>query len=228
MAEGLTIGRQGHLRFVGKRIPVRILAVRHDTVAVRVIEGPCPYVGAGVELEHAEGWWVAAYHMRVALRSQDHNDLIVLRRASNLRSSERRQSWRVPVDAPGDARRRGENDWFEVQIVDLSAEGGLIEAKRELAVDDLIDLQVALCGKAGRLLVGRIIREEPSDSIASDYRRYGLWFVEMPAESRRVLTQFVWERLQSIRPEDVAALFPGSDVERVLIRRKRSSGGAPS
>ena len=220
MTRYLEGGRPGYLRFSGNRVAAQILAVRQDTVAVRLCEGPCPDGAAAVELECPQVWGVVAYHMRVVLRPKEDGELLVLQRTSNLLRAERRRAWRVPVHGACDARRHGGSDSFEVQVVDLSTEGTLIETDHPWEIDDMIALRLPLPGSPGELTVGRVIRKDPAELWDGAKPRYGVWFVEVPVQVRRYLTYYVWKRLQELYPEEIAGLFPGSPLHRHMQEQK--------
>ena len=215
MTEHFDKGGQAYLQFGGRRIPVKIAAVSRDTVAVSMPGADYPDEGTGVDLNCHDAHGVASYHMEVAVALQQEGDILILRRASSVTPTQRRRSWRVPVDGPAEVRMRDESRPAQAAMVNISAEGALIETDAALEPGDPIELCLALPERPPHAMRCRVIRTEP------DARSAALWFIGMSPAARHALTCFIWRRLQELQPEKTAALFPGSRGHRQMVEQQQ-------
>lgn len=222
-ARNLAKGRRGQLAWAGRHWPIEVLAVADDTVGVAFPSVEPLGLGALVNLEFQMNGWGALYFMHVVVPPQAPGDGMILRRAASVTYVERRRTWRVPIHAPLVFVKKDVGEPLEGQMIDLSAEGALIETTAPLEIADIIDLRVQTEGTPGALVSGRVVRIVYDEFDEAAPPRYGIWFTEMATEARSILTQFLWARIRVLYPREIAALFPGSG-RRKRAKQKRESG----
>jgi hypothetical protein len=219
-------GRRVQLGWGGKHWPVEILAAAEDTVGVTFPSGEPLGVGALVDIECRAVHGAAIYYMHVVIPPQTPGDGVILRRAASVTYIERRRTWRVPINAPIVFSRRAAPDLLQGHMIDLSAEGTMIETDAPLVNSEVLDLPIQSGESSGAVMSGRVVRIEHARPVHSDTARYGVWFTEGDPEARGALTRFLWARIRELYPKEVAALFPGSS--RRKKRKPQASGGETS
>ena len=221
-------GRRAFLRHAGERVPVEIVAVAGDTVAVKLSEATSLQEGKGAQLECHDGCGVASYHTAVVATPRSPGDATILQRATSVTPRQRRRTWRVPLDTLTYVYKHGNPEVQEASTVNISVEGALIETDAALSRNDTIDMSLALPGYRPFPVRARVIRAEPADPAQNRMQRFGVWFIELPPKARRPLTIFIWRQLLRTCPEKVASLFPGSRGHRkASAQRRRATDKQP-
>lgn len=211
-------GNAAFLCYDGLRIPTQVLAIAQDTVGVAAPPPPFPTSGQGIELEFETPSGVATYYTRVVICPEKQGDAMILMRAANSRGPERRTDWRVPVNLLTQVRRLSPPGVMPCRIVNLSSNGLLLEIENDLALEDVLDLYLALPGEPEHVVRVRVIREEPQGFWPKRMHRFGLLFVGMAAPAKRSLTHFMWQQLLKMFPRDMARRFPGGRAWRRFFR----------
>ena len=217
LSGNISEGRTAYIRYRGKIVSVSISAVAADTVAVVFPRDTRPpVVGSGVELEISDSHGEVSYHMQVVVGPDRLGDGMILQRASCVTPRQRRKSWRVDVGSNTRLRRRGLDVVFEAVLIDVSAEGALVECSERFAPMDVIELELRLPSQVTHIAPAKIVRKQKGRK-----SRYGVLFEELDKKARRSLTEYISHRLFEICPREVASLFPGSGRLRKLSGRRR-------
>lgn len=211
-------GRSIYLRFGGRRVPSEILAVAQDTIGVSLDEPPYPVRGAAVSLEIETPQGLLSYYTRVIVRPGGPGEAMILMRAPNVNGAERRRDWRIPMNALMQFRRITPAKVSNAQLLNLSIGGVLLETPMSMDVAELLDLVLNLPESVQHVVRGRIVRREAEPGPAGV--RYGVLLVDTPAPARRALTEFMWARLMTLYPREMAERFPGGKGHRKWTRRK--------
>ncbi len=223
MATSIEEGGSAHIRYGGEKVTVKILAVAGDTVAVDFPDRARKLkVGGGVDLELADSHGVASFHMQVIVDAGQLGDGMILQRTSSVTPRQRRKSWRVPVGVKTRVRRPGSSDVSVATIVNISAEGALIEVDENFDPMDMVEMELKLPSHKTRVALARVIRVEVPVSQGVSPGCYGTVFYELSKEAKRSLTEFISQRLLETRSQDVASLFPGSSGRSKMQRRRET------
>ena len=198
-------GRQGFVRFSRTRLPVEVLAAAKDTAGVSCPFEPLPSAGVIVDLEFPDTRYTACFHMQVVVAPNEREDGIILQRAASASYAQRRRTWRVPLADAISFRKQGDVQQAEGVVINLSCEGLLMATRTTLRVNDVLDIFVTLPGLPGFKMVGKVVRSEIAAS-----GRVGVLFIELSREAKRSLTYFMWDRLRTMYPKEISALWPGS------------------
>ena len=206
------LGSESHayVRFNGSRRPVEILAIAQDTVGVTYPYEPFPEAGVTIDLEFDNTRLRACYHEQVVVAPVDKGDGMILRRAPSQTYMERRRTWRVPLAAKTTLRRPNDLVAHDAVVVDLSTEGLLVESNAPFQVGDFVELALPLNGRSLEGVVGRIVRVTSTAPSNPHAHGFGIWFLGLAPQTRKVLTLYMWRRLRELCPGELRALFPGS------------------
>lgn len=206
-------GRRVQLVWAGRHWSSEILAVADDTLSVAYLAEEPLGAGALIDLECRFVSGYALYHMHVVIPPCRPGDEMIVRRSGNITCHERRRTWRVPVNAPLSFRRHAGDLLMEGWLIDLSAEGALIETNEPLTTQDILDLPLPLETEYA-LVSGRVTRKIPPENGEDRPARFGVWFTETTPVARGVLTRFLWSRIRVLYPRELAALFPNAHSRR--------------
>lgn len=204
-------GSKGYARFAQERLPVDILATAKDTVGASCPFDTLPAAGATVDLEFTGRDYLACFHMQVVVEPTAREDGMILQRAASATYAQRRRTWRVSLDNRIVFQKRGEAHRVEAVVLNLSCEGLFLSTTTALAINDALDLLLTLPGNPGYRVLGRVVRVDPVIPGC-----FGVLFVELSSEAKRALTYFMWDRLRTLYPGEIKALWPGS---RRRVRR---------
>jgi len=205
---GLDVGTQCYVRAMGRRFLVTVLGLSEDTLWVSFPPSDYPIAGMGVDVEVHDDQGFSCYHTRVAIGPRGTTDGMVLQRSGGVHYLRHRRSWRVPIKLAVSMDMEDGRS-FRGTLLNLSAEGALIETTAALQVGDGLTVTVALPGVTVHRINARVIREEAPAGPAR-LLQVGLWFTDMPAEARRALTVYLWKRMRELYPAELHALYPMS------------------
>ncbi|HIJ64805.1 MAG TPA: PilZ domain-containing protein [Candidatus Hydrogenedentes bacterium] len=211
-------GRRGLLRFGEKALEIEILAVAQDTIGVRFAGSGHPAEGTGGDLEFGSDASALAYHVQVAVGARDGSDTLILQRVPGAPHDNYRRAWRVPMNVKTNVRGHNDPRAAKAVIINLSADGALIESAAMFDIEELVDLRLPLPGESPQVVHARVIRTEPSEPPSDAVQRYGVRFLELTTEATHSLTFFIWKRLWELYPKEIAQLLPRRS------RRPRSPG----
>ena len=223
MTTYLKKGNEAYLRLMGRRFLVEVLAVANDTISISFPGGNYPIEGLGVTLEFHEPNGVVSYHTQVIAGPRGEGEGMVLQRAVSVTRMQHRRAWRVPVNVKMSLRKRGQRLPRKVLVIDISAEGVLIETNAPLAFEDLTDLRLTLPKLPVHVVAARVVRLEPADPARKQGPRFALLFVDVAPETRRLLTYYVWSQLRRRHPDEMMARFPGVSKRKELAKRLKKA-----
>ncbi len=198
-------GNRGYARFAQERLAIDILAAAKDTIGASCPFDTLPAAGATVDLEFPGSALTACYHMQVVVAPTAPEDGMILQRAASATYAQRRRTWRVPLENRIAFRRLGESSASEAIVMNLSCEGMLMSTSLALAVSSVIEIMLALPGQPAHVVQGRVVRIDPSEPAC-----FGVLFLDLGPEPKRSLTYFMWDRLRTLYPREIKALWPGS------------------
>ncbi|GEM_PF-3583104 len=213
------IGRECHLRVKSGVFRERVLGVAKDTIWVSLSTDIDMPDGTPVELEFHEPEGHLNYHTRVVIPPGHGREGMVLQRSAGSNQVRHRQSWRVPANFAGMVRPLDEERAHEARVIDLSAEGALIETPAELPIASRIAFTFALPEGPPHTVTAHVIHDDVREGGVAF--RFGLRFAELPAEVRRSLTTFLWGRIKDLYPEELRAAY-------AMTRRRRPQPVVPS
>lgn len=214
MAFAIEIGCRGYLCLLGKRFPMEVLEIAQDTILVSAPDAGSLPREAGVDLEFPAKDGAMAYHARILALPDFAGGPILLQRSASVMRDERRRSWRVPVDVPMRLAVGKDAAPYPCTVINVSAEGALVETGAPLEIGDTFLLHLTLPGLSAQRLRARIVRVEPPGDNPATARRFGVWFTEVTKGARRTLTIYIWKQLRELRWDDTQALFPGREGRR--------------
>ncbi len=204
---------------MGARMAVEVLAIAGDTISVRCAGGNLPAKGMGGDLEFAGAHGIVCYHVHVISDPHDADGSLVLQRAASVTRKQRRKSWRVPMHLDTELLRENDQRPYNAMVLNLSAEGAMIETDAPLRMGEPVELCLSLQGGTLFWAVCKAVRTE-GDSEGWK-QRFGLLFVSMPEKGRSIMTHYLWKQLRKLYPKQVRAQFPGISKRREMQRRMK-------
>lgn len=203
----LRVGNECYLRVMGRNFLVEILGLAEDTIWVSFPAGNYPVEGQGVDLEFHDSSGYLCYHTRVAIGPKKKGDGIVLQRAEAATFLEHRRTWRVPVDLKVRIQRVVDRQEGMGRLVNLSAQGALVETRAPLALGHSLSLTIPLPDGPPITVSADVIHTGPWTWLAQP--RFGIRFTQVPAGARQRLTRFLWKRIRKHYARELDALYPG-------------------
>jgi c-di-GMP-binding flagellar brake protein YcgR len=94
----------------------------------------------------------------------------------------------------------------EAQLVDLSAEGALVETRSEFDSGEILNVSFTLPSQPTRALRARVIHYDAPTMLRSG--KLGLRFTEVPPDSRETLTIFLYREIRERYPKELRAMYP--------------------
>jgi c-di-GMP-binding flagellar brake protein YcgR len=203
-------GQHGWLRAEGLRWPMEILMVSGDTIGIDIAAAPLMAPGMATDLEFATMDGLAFYHAQVVSPPDAEDNGMIVQRASSATYAQRRRSWRVALEMPVLSRLQDDAQVFEAKVMNVCAEGALIETCAKLELCDRIEMVLPFAQSTAHHVTAQVVRVQPGKSRPTPETCYGLVFVAVPPEIKRALTMFLWKRLRELYPKEIAALWPGT------------------
>lgn len=197
-------------RLLGQRFLVEVLEVTHDTITVSFPGESYPVEGMGVDIEVHERTSVLTYHTQVLEPPTTGRPQMLLQRAASLTRRKHRGAWRIPFKADAVLRHSGDPQTQVCIYHDLSSQGALVHTNAGASVGDIVEITLPIPSGPGPWVRAKVLRVEPGTAPLRRKQRLGLVFLEMPAETKRTLTRFLWVRLLELYPREMSSLYPGS------------------
>jgi hypothetical protein len=187
------------------RVPVRVQSHNHNTITLS--PGPDLVVKQGVVVPIGcpmpHGY--SLYWMQVLTIPNAMGRNAVLCRNPNAGKNLRRRSSRVSVILPVKVKRAGAPHFIESRTANLSMVGVFLESGASIAVGDLMELQIGLPDAPHCSLTAKVCRlapvmltDSPAFSTDQPICGAGLSFVNISAEARGLLTQFMWTTIRKL------------------------------
>lgn len=202
----LHVGNECFMVVMDHRYFVEILGITTDTVWVSFPASNYPIEGMGAELQFHTPDGCSTFHTRVAKGPEKKGDGVILQRAEASTYLKHRRSWRVTCDLPVMINSLSEARLHEAHLVDLSAEGALVESQSEFEPGDLLNVSFTLPQHPTRALRARVIHYDPPTMLRSG--KLGLKFTEVPPDSRESLTVFLYREIRERYPKELRAMYP--------------------
>lgn len=203
-------GNTGFLHIMDSRFLVELRGVERSQIWVSFPGVQYPVAGVGGRLEfHNERGYVA-YNVQVIRYADRPEDGIILERSESAERRTHRTSWRVPTDINVAFRMPEGTESFSAVMEDISADGCLLRAVPVLAVRTPLELTFALDRQHGnQTLAARVCYvQEESELRTPVGLRYGIRFTQIPPETKRLLTLFLYHHVRRLYPKEVAAMYP--------------------
>ncbi len=206
MASIFRTGQRLWLFVQGTRVAVRAKSHDHDSITV----SPGPNVllprGAEVPVGCPTPYGYMIYWMQVMTPPNDLGRQAVLRRNPNAAGNFNRRGWRVNVSLPATIRRAGAPHFIESRAANLSMEGAFLESAASISLGDLIDVRMTIPGTTPCQLSARVCRlaaptPTDTDNLSPDQpvTGAGLCFLNVPPETRTILTCYLWRTIRESR-----------------------------
>jgi hypothetical protein len=145
----------------------------------------------------------ALYWMQVLTPPNAMGRQAVLRRNPNAGANYNRRGWRVNTSMGGTIRRAGAPHFIESPVANLSMDGAFVLSAASMSIGDIIDLRMFLPDTSPCQLTARVCRVAPMAAANTSGAQTeeslcgaGLLFLEVPRETRSVLTRFLWRTIR--------------------------------
>ncbi len=205
MASLFRTGQRIWLLVQGTRVAARVQS--HDQDSIVVSPGPGLVFDRGsvlpVGCQTPHGF--ALYWMQVLTPPNGMGRQAVLRRNPNAGGNFNRRGWRVNVSLAATIRRTGAPHFIESRVANLSMEGAFAVTAASMCVGDVIDLRMFLPDTSPCQLTARVCRLAPVAlvnalglPIDQAICGAGLFFLEVPRETRSVLTRYLWRTIREL------------------------------
>ena len=217
----IRVGNTGFLCITENRFLVEIRGVEYNQIWVSFPGTNYPIVGMGGRLEFHGAAGFSAYNVQILRYAERARDGIILERSESAEQRTHRTSWRIPTDINIFFRTPNSEELFNGVMEDLSAEGCQLRADPVLSVRTPLHLTFALDRQHGNQTVeARVCYVQDESSLRSPVGlRYGCRFTQIPPETKRLLTLFLYHHVRRLYPKDVAAMYP-------RVRRPKSETNA--
>ncbi|MEK7792887.1 MAG: PilZ domain-containing protein [Candidatus Hydrogenedentota bacterium] len=183
---------------------VVIRGVAKDSIWISWPDAELPSEGTGADLEfHAPSEFLC-YHTRVVLPPTDTESGVVLQRSESADYLKYRRSWRVPTDLPAQLRAVEEDRIWPGRVVDLSADGALVNTDAEIGDNRLFVFSMQFPGRGPNAASGRIVHRVHDGGVV----RLGVRFERLPRDTRHTLTWFLYKEIRRLYPEQLRELYP--------------------
>ena len=206
----IVAGNTAYLSIMGERFLVQILGVEGNSIWVS-FPGACyPLNGMGGRLEFHRPDGMSAYNVQVLRYAESQGSGIILERSESAEHRTHRTAWRIPVDITAAVQLPDSDYRFSVVMENISADGTLLRAHPVLAIRTSLRMVFSLDREHGEQLVeGRVCYAQEAGAMTSPpVQHYGIRFTNMSADTRRLLTLFLYHHIRKIYPRDVAAMYP--------------------
>lgn len=180
--------------------------------------GACyPLSGMGGRLEFHKPDGLIAYNVQVLRYAEGEGAGIILERSESAEHRTHRTAWRVPTDITVAIQSESVEHPFSAVMENLSSEGTLLRALPPLAIRSPLRMTFSLDQEHGKQVADGVVcfAKEAGQMAAAPGQHYGVRFTKMPAETKRLVTLFLYHHVRKLYPKDVAAMYP-----RTRRRRK--------
>ena len=206
MASIFRTGQRIWLQTNGIRVAARVQQYDNEgAIVVSPGEGVVLDRGAVLPVGCPTPHGFALYWMQVLTPPNGMGRNAVLRRNPNAGGNFNRRGWRLNVSLAASIRRTGATHFLECRIANLSIEGAFILSAATLAIGDVIDLRIFLPETSPCQLTARVGRLAASGEHAAltgaspgDICGAGVFFLEVPRETRSVLTRYLWRAIREM------------------------------
>ncbi|MCF6285818.1 MAG: PilZ domain-containing protein [Candidatus Hydrogenedentes bacterium] len=206
----ITVGNTAYLSIMDERFMVQILGVEGNAIWVS-FPGACyPLNGMGGRLEFHRPEGLSAYNVQVLRYADGQAKGIILERSESAEHRTHRTAWRVPTDMTVAVQLPDSDYRFSAVMENISADGALLRAHPVLPIRATVHMTFSLDREHGEQLAeGRVCyAQEASSMTTPPAQHYGIRFTTMNADTRRLLTLFLYPHIRKIYPKDVAAMYP--------------------
>lgn len=199
--QDLVKGNRCLVAVMGQRFMVDLLEVDDKTIRVSFPGRDYPISGMAVELEFHDPNGFNCYESEVILGPEKGTPGIVLERPVEPRRAQHRVSCRVPTDLTVQVKDQAHIRRYDAPLVNLSADGALIETNAPFDFSTTVELWLSLPGEPTHETLGAVVHiSSPTETRASgkDTTIYGIRFLHLDPAASQSICNYIWERLREL------------------------------
>jgi c-di-GMP-binding flagellar brake protein YcgR len=194
-------GNRCLLSFMGQHFMVDLVEVGEDSIRVTFPGRDYPVAGMPVDLEFHDKGGFNCYRSEVLEGPERTGTGIVLRRPTEPRRTQHRDTCRVPTDLTVQVKDHIHIRRYDADLVNLSAGGALIMTQAPFDFTTTVELALSLPGEPRHEMLCSVVHmNEAASGRTGDAPKnlFGLRFISPEPDVSRSITRYIWQRLREL------------------------------
>lgn len=197
----LVAGNRCLVNVMGQHFMVDLIGVTEETLLISFPGSDYPVEGMRIDLEFHDTHGFNRYQSQVIQGPQEADGGVLLERPDRAHRTRHRDACRVPTDLTVQVKDKAHVRRYDAALINLSAQGALIETAAPFDFTTTIEMTVSLPGEATHRIPGAIVHIGNTTrrrAFEDERRRVGVRFLDIDAETSQSLTRYIWKRLRDL------------------------------